>query len=1587
MRKLFVFIQTIVIAFNIHATELPAQLDYIKNNGQWEQPVLYKADLRGGWVFLEKNTLTYLFMESKEMHHQHQEGNEKYIEKNGEKILNPNYRETGKTVKGHAYQMSWLQSNPLVKIIEKDKQPYFNNYFLGNDPSKWQSTVGLYRSVFYTDLYEQIDAKIYSEAQSMKTDYIIHKGGNPTQIRMEYRGADDIKVDESGKLIIQTSVNTINELKPYAYQNINGIRREVKCAYKLKGNIVTFHLPDGYDNNKDLIIDPTLIFSTYSGSFGDNWGSSATHDASGNMFLGGIALDIGFPTTLGAFQTSFAGGSGFNFTDIAITKFNSTGTARLYSTYLGGSSNELLSSLYCTPSNELIAVISTSSTNFPTTSGAYDRTFNGGGSTQAIENSIEFPNGSDIAITKFNATGTALAGSTYFGGSSNDGLNLNSSTLFNYGDDTRSDIALDNAGNIYIVSTTASNNIPGTSGKAQPSIGGGTYDGVLAKFNAGLTSLSWATYYGGSGADAAYSISLDNSNNIFICGGTNSNNLPGRNNGLNTTYRGGTTDGYVAKFDNNGNSVLAATYLGTASYDQAYLMDVDKNDNIYIFGQTLGSYPVTAGVYSNTNAKQFIHKLNNNLNTTVFSTVFGRPNYGLVNISPTALLVDICGNIYAAGWGGGVNFDFQADAGTTAQMPVTGNAYKGSTDNNDFYFINLNQNAASLIYASYFGENGGVGDHVDGGTSRFDKNGIIYQAVCASCGATNSFPVTAGTVGQNNNSNNCNMAGFKFKFDLTGLQIITAAGNPSNGCAPLSVNFTYTATQPATQFFWNFGDGSTTTTEFPSHTYNNPGTYTVKLVVRDPNNCNPADSTTFTITVREKKTNSISRSICEGQSVTVGNQTFNSTGTYSVTLQTTQGCDSVVNLNLIVNPIKRTSISRTICQGQSVTIGNQTFNQTGNFSVTLVSSANCDSIVSLNLTVKQPVTTNISRTICQGQSVTVGTQTFNQTGIFTVLLQTSANCDSTVLLNLTVNPPVTTTISRTICEGQSVTIGNHTFHETGNYSVTLVSSANCDSIVNLRLTVNNTVTTQLNKTICSGSSITVGNQLFNTTGNYSVTLTSAQRCDSIINLNLLVTDTIVANMTASICEGERYSVGNQVFTTTGNYTVFLRAAAGCDSAVHLSLTVKNIERVSIDRVICDDDSVVVGTQVFKDPGIYTVTLTSSQQCDSIVTLNLAVNPTKSSDVFSTICEGDSVAIGTQFFKETGVYIIPFQTTLSCDSTVNLHLTVNPVKRTHLSEAICEGESFSFFNQTLTEPGDYTQTLSTVLDCDSIITLTLIVHPKVSVDISREICEGDSVVVGTQTFKETGNYSVRLLTSFRCDSTVNLSLIVNQPKTTQLENTICQGDSVAIGNQAFKEDGDYSVKLTSSKGCDSTVFLTLHVNNVPVINATTDKPIVLPGEEVQLDVTASGSYSYNWTPAGAVSNPLITNPTAIVNTPTWFVVRASDIATECASVDSVFVDVEILPCVKENIFIPNAFTPNGDGINDIFLPRSTILVTMQLEVYDRWGNKVFQSSDPTVGWDGTYKGMPAQTDAYGYHFTGSCTDGGNIKLKGNVTLLR
>jgi gliding motility-associated-like protein len=525
--------------------------------------------------------------------------------------------------------------------------------------------------------------------------------------------------------------------------------------------------------------------------------------------------------------------------DISISKFNPTGTGLLYATYYGGSLNEQPHSIIVNGNNELYVVGRTNSANFPTTAGAYDQTQNGG---------------YDIIVGRFNSVGNLL-GSTFVGGTGDDCVSINidwsiyTSLKYNYTDDGRSEIVLDNNSNVYIAANTRSTNFPTTVNayKAGAAIGG-TQDAVVIKLNNTLSTLMYSTLLGGTGDDAAYGIKLDNSNNIYVTGGTTSNNFPTTAGVLHTTYQGGVADAFVSVFDPtlaNAAQLLRSTYLGTAAFDQSYLIEIDASGDVYVYGQTKGAYPVSAGVYSNANSGQFIHKINGLLTTTIFSTVIGKG--GLTpNISPTAFLVDSCQTIYIAGWGRGCTLDNTLDCSNSAcvGLPLTANAMQSTTDGVDFYFAVLAPDAKALWYATFFGENtpGTPQDHVDGGTSRFDKRGVIYEACCASCGGTQAFPTKPGSYSTTNQGavppngygitgNNCNEAAVKMDVAVKPLAVAALTG-PANGCAPFTVNFNNSGSS-ATDFIWDFGDGGVSFIASPSHVYTVPGTYTITLYAID----------------------------------------------------------------------------------------------------------------------------------------------------------------------------------------------------------------------------------------------------------------------------------------------------------------------------------------------------------------------------------------------------------------------------------------------------------------------------------------------------------------------------------------------------------------------------------------------------------------------------------------------------------------------------------------------------------------------------------------------------------------------------------
>lgn len=779
---------------------------FVANKGQWEGNFLFKNAFANGEVWIESNGFTLGLM-------------------------------SGEERKGHAHastehistyflRMRWMggQSNNVSGSLPLSGK---RNYFLGNNPDQWVTGIHGYGQLLQEELYPGVDVVFEEHPGGFKYTYQLEDPSKAAQITQRWEGATP-KLKE-GKLQLQTPLGELYEYIPKAFQKINGKEVAVNCIYTIRDDAVSLQL-HGAKKGVPVTIDPILVFSSFSGSVANNFGFTATYDQQGNLYGGGISFGLGYPTTIGVVQANFGGGT----IDCGISIFSSDGTTLLYSTYLGGSGPDQPHSLVTDAFGNLYIFGVTGSTNFPTTPGAFQTTYNGGTATNQF-----YFSSSDIFIAKLSPTGNQLLGCTYLGGDQNDGVGAGLES--SYADKFRGEIILNND-RVYVASCTQSATFPATFAAGQSSAQG-LLDGVAFCMNSSLTGLFWATYIGGTDADVAYSLAFAGSN-LYVGGTTRGglNNFPG---GGATSSPPGAEDGYILRLDVNTGSWNAGTYIGSAAEEFAYLLATDKNNQVYVTGTTYGGVPVTAGKWTHPATTtglaygNFIQSYNPDLNSLNWSTAFSSIGATPPNITPTAFMVDECLNIYLSGWGGEVN-----SQGYTFDLPTTSDAFQSTTDGSDFYFLVLGPYGANLQFASFFGGQPGD-DHVDGGTSRFSPDGVIYQAVCAAC-SNGTFPTTPGAYGIQDSAD-CNLGVMKISFE----QIVLADAsidiqtNVDTTCNSLEVTFSNTSIH-ADIYTWDFGNGDTSSLFQPTTTYNQTGTYVVTLVATDTI-CGRSDTLTINL--------------------------------------------------------------------------------------------------------------------------------------------------------------------------------------------------------------------------------------------------------------------------------------------------------------------------------------------------------------------------------------------------------------------------------------------------------------------------------------------------------------------------------------------------------------------------------------------------------------------------------------------------------------------------------------------------------------------------------------------------------------------
>jgi hypothetical protein len=575
---------------------------------------------------------------------------------------------------GGVLRMKLRNANPAARVTGVDELAGTSNYFIGNDPTKWQTNVPTYAKVKYEGIYSGIDLVYYGNQRQLEYDFIVAPGADPRRIAFDVSGAQRIRRDVQGDLVFKTGEGEIRWHRPVVYQEKDGARQEIAARYTINDtNRVGFQLAK-YDASRPLYIDP-LIYSTYLGGSGYDYGNSIAVDAAGNAYVTGYTGSTDFPITPGAFQTVCASGSNCEYLgDAFVSKINAAGSALVYSTYLGGTGYDSGASIAVDSGGNAYITGSTQSTDFPITPGAF-------------QTSSCNPSCDDAFVTKIDPTGSALVYSTYLGGSKVTGGAC---------------IAVDSAGNAYVVGSTFSSDFP-TKNPLQPNYaGGGLYwgDAFVSKFDPTGSALVYSTYLGGSTGDGAISVAVDSSGNAYVTGVTTSTDFPTKN-ALQPNYGGGgdySGDVFVAKINAAGSALVYSTYLGGSGGEFASGIAVDSSGNAYVTGFTASTDFPTKNALQPANAGKtdvFVTKFNSTGSAFIYSTYLG----GKDTDDGYGIAADSAGNAYVVGLAGSRNFPV-----TTGALQTIGPAA---------FVTKVNPTGSGLVYSTYFGGDPTYGIAVD----------------------------------------------------------------------------------------------------------------------------------------------------------------------------------------------------------------------------------------------------------------------------------------------------------------------------------------------------------------------------------------------------------------------------------------------------------------------------------------------------------------------------------------------------------------------------------------------------------------------------------------------------------------------------------------------------------------------------------------------------------------------------------------------------------------------------------------------------------------------------------------------------------
>tara|TARA_B100001287_G_scaffold76620_1_gene63707 strand:- start:9169 stop:13140 length:3972 start_codon:yes stop_codon:yes gene_type:complete len=723
----------------------------------------------------------------------------------------------------------------------------------------------------------------------------------------------------------------------------------------------------------------------------------------------------------------------------------------------------------------------------------------------------------------------------------------------------------------------------------------------------------------------------------------------------------------------------------------------------------------------------------------------------------------------------------------------------------------------------------------------------------------------------------------------------------------------------------------------------------------------------------------INKTLCFGEEIEINGVNYNSENlSGSDTLTSIEGCDSILIINVIVEEEIINDDSIQLCVGGSVLINGTTYDASNPSGVETLTSINgCDSIRIIEIKEVDEIINNIEPILCYGESITINNIIYNAANPNgTDTLTASIGCDSVINISVTELDIVNNTLNDTVCFGDSILINGNYYgadNPTGTEILTAING--CDSILTINVYERAKITTNYDETICFGDSVLInGNYYGSDNLSATDTLTAKNGCDSILIINIVEREEIITNISETICYEDSIHINGNTYNyeNTSGSEIFT-SIFGCDSTINISLNVREPNDTSIIYYLCEEDSLIINGVTYNHDNLYgSDTIQSSNSCDSIINFQIEIFETTETLIFDTICYGDSIEINEVFYSSINSSSSDtLQSLNGCDSIVRVSIFERPENIKIIDSTICFNGDIEI-NGTVYNSSNPSgiETLSSVFGCDSVIQITINELEDINTSIIDTLCYGDSIVINGITYNANNNSGTEVLTSsYGCDSIINISISEDSQIISFINETICKNDTFYIFNNAYYYGNQVGiVNLTANNGCDSTINISVNVNELPNIHAE----LVVNFDTVYnlsdgfadsvcdfdtLQFFGQGGEEYIW------SNNIIDGNEILFPFDEFYSLSGTD-SNGCNNSFEfdIFIDEY---CIEFNLDTSNVFTPDGDGVNDVFLMSGKAFETNSLQIYNRWGQIIYENFDGK-GWDGRLQsGAKAEPGTYYY----------------------